>query len=128
MSGATTPTAPSASPGRWSRPSDPSRLGELFARMFGADAVRRSPDCWSLVVGLSRFDVMSPAALARAFGDTAPDGGGRDEFMAALTLRTRSLDTAAAALASGDITARREAERIVVPATEAFGVTLEFQA
>ena len=107
---------------------DPSVLGDLFARMFGADAVRRVPDGCCLVLGLAQFDVLSPAALARAFGDAAPDGGGRDQFMAALTLRTRSLDTAATALEAGGVAARREADRIVVPAAAAFGVALEFRA
>ncbi len=106
--------------------SDPSRLGALFGRMFGTDAVQPTADGCSLAVGLSRFDVVTPAALLRMFGDAAADGGGRDEFMAALTLRTRSLDTAAAALVVGQVTTRREETRIVVPATAAFGATLEF--
>ena len=66
--------------------------------------------------------------LAHRFGDAAPDGGGRNEFMAALTIRTRSLKLAAAAFASGAITGvRHESQRILVPATETFGVTLEFR-
>ena len=49
--------------------------------------------------------------------------------MAALTIRTRSLERAAAALAAGQIDGvRREPDRIVVPATETFGVTLEFRS
>ena len=107
---------------------DPTVLGGLFARMFGADAVRQTSDGCSLLLGLSRFDVVTPAALRSEFGDAAPDGGGRDSFMAALTLRTSSLDAAAAALAQGGVAARREADRIVVPAGSAFGATLEFKA
>ncbi len=73
--------------------------------------------------------MVTPAALAHAFGDAAPAGDGREEYMAALTIRTRSLDGAAAALAAGQIRGvYRGADRIVVPATEAFGVTLEFRA
>ena len=68
-------------------------------------------------------------ALAGEFGDAAPAADGRDEYMAALTIRTRSLERAATALAAGQIRGvRREADRIVVPATEAFGVTLEFRS
>jgi hypothetical protein len=49
--------------------------------------------------------------------------------MAALTIRTRSLDGAAAALQTGNISGvKRTAERIIVPATETFGVALEFVA
>jgi hypothetical protein len=108
---------------------DPSVLGALFARMFGEDAIRRSGSGCSLAVGLSRFDVITRDALAGEFGDAAPAADGRDEYMAALTIRTRSLERAATALAAGQIRGvRREAERIVVPATETFGVTLEFRS
>jgi hypothetical protein len=108
---------------------DPSVLGALFARMFGEDAIRRSGSGCSLAVGLSRFDVITKDALAGEFGDAAPAADGRDEYMAALTIRTRSIERAATALAAGQIRGvRREADRIVVPATEAFGVTLEFRS
>jgi hypothetical protein len=108
---------------------DPASLGTLFARMFGDGAMRRTGDGYSLAIGLSRFDVITPADLAREFGDAAPAADGRDEYMAALTIRTRSLDGAAAALQTGQISGvKRTAERIIVPATETFGVTLEFVA
>ncbi len=107
---------------------DPSVLGALFVQMFGAEAVRRTSTGYALVVGLSQFHVISLDQLSREFGDAAPASDGREDFMAALTIRTRSLDRAAAALASGAIAGvRRDAERIVVPATEAFGVALEFR-
>ena len=106
---------------------DPSVPGAVFARMFGDDAVRRSADGCSLAVGLATFDIVTPAALRREFGDAAPQDSGRDSFMAALTLRTRSLDSAAAALAQGGIDVRRESGRIIVPAADAFGVALEFR-
>jgi hypothetical protein len=108
---------------------DPSSLGRLFMRMFGANAVRQRTTGCSLVIGLSHFDLVTPAALAHEFGDAAPAGDGRDEYMAALTIRVQSLDGVAAALAAGQIRGvYRGADRIVVPATEAFGVTLEFRA
>jgi len=103
---------------------DPSVLGELFARMFGSDAMRNIQGGCSLAVGLSRFDVLTIEEIARQFGDAAASGDGRDEYMAALTVLTRSLEMAARAIANG----RREADRIVVPASQAFGVTLEFRA
>ena len=107
---------------------DPSMLGGLFARMFGGDTVRHSASGCSLIVGLSQFDVISLDQLAREFGDAAPLADGRDEFMAALTIRTRSLELAASALTAGGITvARRDADSIFVPATETFGVALEFR-
>ena len=108
---------------------DPWLLGQLFKRMFGEDAVQPSATGCSLAVGLSNFDIVTPAGLAHQFGDAAPAGDGREEYMAALTIRTRSLDGTAAALAKGQVPGVfRGRDRIVVPATEAFGVTLEFRA
>jgi hypothetical protein len=108
---------------------DPWLLGLLFRRMFGEDAVQPSATGCSLAVGLSNFDIVTPAGLAHQFGDAAPAGDGREEYMAALTIRTRSLDGTAAALAKGQVRGVfRGRDRIVVPATEAFGVTLEFRA
>jgi hypothetical protein len=107
---------------------DPAKLAGLFARMFGADAVQRDGEGCALHVGLSRFEVVTQAALATSFGRAAPDAAGRDAFMAALSLRTRSLDHAATALAAGGVDACRRNRRIVVPASAAFGVALEFVA
>jgi hypothetical protein len=105
----------------------PASVGAVFARMFGNDAVRNAADRCSLAVGLSQFDVITPDALKREFGEAAPDGTGRTQFMASLALRTRSLRSAAAALAAGGVSGvRQSASRIVVPASSAFGATLEF--
>jgi len=108
--------------------SAPAAIGALFARMFGADAVRPILGGFSLAVGLSRIDIIVPAELARQFGEAAPAPEGRKDFMAALTLRTRSLDRAASALAVGSVNAAREPDRILVPAAAAFGMALEFRA
>jgi len=106
---------------------DPASVGAVFARMFGSDAVRSGADGCSLAVGLSQFDVITPDALKREFGEAAPDGAGRPQFMASLRLRTRSLRDAAAALAAGNVSGvKQSAGRIVVPASSAFGATLEF--
>jgi hypothetical protein len=108
--------------------SAPMTVGALFTRMFGADAVRPILGGFSLAIGLARFDIVTPAELARQFGDAAPAAEGRRDYMAALTFRTRSLDHAANALAAGTISAAREPDRILVPAAAAFGVALEFRA
>jgi hypothetical protein len=90
--------------------------------------VREIADGCRLLVGLSQFDVITPAALQRAYGDAAPEGEGRAEFMAALILRTQSLEAVAKALHSGGISAaRHDSDQIVVPATAAFGTVLEFR-
>jgi hypothetical protein len=106
---------------------DPSAIAALFGRMFGPDAVRAGQTGYTLVMGLSQVDVVTPEALVDEFAGAAPASDGRAEYMAALTIRTRSLEGAAAALAAGRIEGvRRESNRILVPATETFGVTLEF--
>ena len=104
---------------------DPSRLGDLFARMFGPTAVRQIEGGLSLMLGLSRFDVLTAEALRRQFAAMPTVDGGRDEFMAALTIRTRSLEQAYTTLSG--VQAVREADRVVVPASLAFGAILEFR-
>jgi Glyoxalase-like domain len=106
---------------------EPSRLGGLFARMFGAPAVRPTDDGCALILGLSRFDVVTPPALWEMFGGAAPDSRGRRDYMAALTVRTLSLDAVETALEAGGIRGwDRIGTSVLVPAPEAFGVTIEF--
>jgi hypothetical protein len=100
---------------------DPQALGTLFATMFGPATVRPTEGGCTLAAGLARFDVLTPDAVAAQFGDAAPDGGGRSEYMVGLTLRTLSLEMAARA--SG---VRAVANRVLVPAAAAFGTALEF--
>ncbi|HET6606375.1 MAG TPA: VOC family protein [Rhodopila sp.] len=106
---------------------DPDGVGALFRRMFGPQAVRNTDDGCALIAGLSRFDVVTPAALWEMFGDAAAESRGRADYMAALTLRTVSLDAAESALEAGGIRGiDRIGASVLVPASEAFGVTLEF--
>lgn len=108
---------------------DPAASGGVFARMFGRDAVTDIPGGCSVAVGMSRFDILTPQALVNQFGDAAPTGDGRAEFMAALTFRTRSPDATFRVLEAGNIDGFwREDGRIVVPAAAAFGCALEFRA
>jgi hypothetical protein len=106
---------------------DPEGVGGLFRRMFGPQAVRSTDDGYALIIGLSRFDVVTPAALWEMFGDAAAESRGRSDYMAALSLRTVSLDAAERALEAGGIRGvDRIGTSVLVPASEAFGVTLEF--
>jgi hypothetical protein len=102
---------------------DPSRLGAVFAAMFGAATVRKIPGGISLVVGLSRVDVLDHATIATTLGAAARSDD-RPEYMAALTLRTLSLSQAEAALSG--VTLVRAPGRLLVPAAAAFGCVLEF--
>ena len=107
---------------------DPAALGSLFARMFGSDSVGRTADGCTLSAALARVDIVTPAALDAEFGAAAPAAEGRDQFMAALTLRTLSLDRAASALHDGGIAAVQNSQDITVAASDAGDVTLVFQA
>ena len=106
---------------------DPSEPGALFGRMFGSGAVRPIEGGLTLTVGVSRFDVVTPAALGAEFGDAVPDSGGRDSYMAALEFRTCSTDAAWQAIERGGVTAARRLNgRGIVPAVAAVGATLAF--
>jgi hypothetical protein len=105
----------------------PHVFGDLFARMFGAKAVRPADDGCTLSLGLARFDIVTPGALWEMFGQAAPDSRGRRDYMAALTIRTLSLDAVETALEAGGIRGwDRIGTSVLVPAAEAFGVTIEF--
>ena len=107
---------------------DPAILRDLFARMFGEAALTTVPGGVSLLTGLGRIDVLRHEAVAALLGSAAGPTEGRAHYMAALTLRTRSLDMARAALATGGVTAKNQAGRILVPASAAIGCPIEFIA
>jgi hypothetical protein len=108
---------------------DPARLAGLFARMFGAAAVRPIAGGFRLAVGLSRFDVVDPRELSARFGAAAAPALGRAEWMAALVLRTQGLDMAEAALREGGVAlAVRTPDRVLVGPDATMGVTLAFVA
>jgi hypothetical protein len=108
---------------------DPAKGAKLYADMFGTDNVRdkngAKTDGKTVVIGNSRFDIVTAAALKAEFGAAVPDDS-RPAYMAGLTLRTVSLDKAARALQAGKIEFTREDGRIVVPAREAVNAVLEF--
>ena len=105
---------------------DPAAGAKLYADMFGPDAVRDIRNGRKVVIGNSRFDIVTEAEMKAQLGDAAPDADGRKAYMAALTLRTTSLATAAAALEAGKIAFIEKDGRLIVPAKEAMNATLEF--
>jgi len=106
---------------------DPAKGARLYADMFGPENVRDLKGGKTVVIGNSRFDIVSAAALKAELGDDAvPDAQGRGAYMAGLTFRTTSIAKAAQALQAGRIDARRAAGRIVVPAKQALNAVLEF--
>ena len=113
-------TAPSRSSARVIVEPDPAAGAKLYADMFGPEAVRDIKHGKKVVIGNSRFDIVTEAELKAQFGDAAPDADGRKAYMAALTLRTTSLAKAAKALEAGEIPFIDEKDgRLIVPAKEA---------
>ncbi len=105
---------------------DPAKGAQLYAQMFGPENIRDIKGGKSVVVGNSRFDIVTEATLRAEFGDAAPSAEGRPAYMAGLTLRTLSLGKAKAALVAGGIESVTRDGRIVVPAREAMNAVLEF--
>ena len=106
---------------------DPAAASKLYANMFGPENVREIKGGKSVVVGNSRFDIVTEAELKAQFGDAVPDAQGRKAYMAGLTFRTVSVDKAARALQAGKIGGvAQSAGRLVVPAKQALNAVLEF--
>jgi quinolinate synthase len=94
--------------------------------MFGPESVRDIKGGKTVVVGNSRFDIVTEAALKAEFGDAAPDAEGRKAYMAGLTFRTVSLAKVAHALQEGKIDFVQSPGRLVVAARQAVNAVLEF--
>jgi hypothetical protein len=105
---------------------DPAAGAKLYADMFGPGAVRDIKGGKAVVIGNSRFDIVTDAELKAQVGEAAPNAEGRKAYMAGLTFRTTSLSKAAQALKAGKIAFTQSAGRITVPAKEAMNAVLEF--
>lgn len=105
---------------------EPDAVAELYRRMFGRETVRPVSGGFRLAIGMSRLDILSPGAIADAFGTAAPDAANRTAYPAALGFRVCRLDDTLRLLDENGVAARRDGGRALVPASEAFGATLEF--
>jgi hypothetical protein len=106
---------------------DPARGARLYADMFGPETVRDIEGGKTVVIGNSRFDIVTEATLRKQFGEAMPDPDGRAAYMAGLTFRTTSLARAARTLEGSGIAGTRTQDgRLVVPAKQAMNAILEF--
>ena len=106
---------------------DPAKGAQLYADMFGADNVRTISGGKSVVIGNSRFDIVTERVLQQEFGRSVPDAEGRPAYMAGLTFRTNSLAKVGKALEVGGIMGvTRHGGRIIVPANQAVNAVVEF--
>ena len=106
---------------------DPAKAAGLYADMFGADAVRQIEGGRAVIIGLSRFDILTAEAFGVQVGREAmPDSAGRPAYMAGLAFRTTSLARAAASLRQGSIPFVERGGHLVVAAREAINAVIEF--
>ena len=106
---------------------DPAAASKLYADMFGTDNVRDIKGGKTVIIGNSRFDIVTEPTLKAEFGAAAPDAEGRKAYMVGLTFRTTSLAKAARALQAGKIEGVvQDKTRVVVPAKQAMNAVLEF--
>jgi hypothetical protein len=109
---------------------DPARDAALYEKMLSVSAQSVSAD--ESAVALDGFTIrfISAQRHAQRFGAGNLDPGGRDNFMAALVIRTSDIASARECLAACRGTRRVEAERsaarVTVQASEAFGCVIEF--
>lgn len=107
----------------------PEKTAGIFTDLFGAAAVYPVEGGFAVPAGRAQVLVLAPSAVAARFGAAAPplpDDG--QSGMAALGVRVRRLDQARRALAAGDLPFEALGDRLVVPATAAFGVAVAFFA
>jgi hypothetical protein len=106
---------------------DPASASKIYADMFGNEAVHDIDGGKTLIVGNSRFDILTEAALRNQVGaDAMPEAQGRKAYMAGLTFRTLSVPKAARYVQENGIAAVQKADRLIVPAKQAFNAVLEF--
>ncbi len=107
---------------------DPASASIIFGRVFGPNAVRQAPaGVRRLAAGAVQVDLMVPEMLTARFGNAEPDPAGRTDYMAGLRIRTASLSQTARVLQVAQIPGVKiESQRIIVPASKAMNVVLEF--
>ncbi len=97
-----------------------------YRTLFGDNLVSAIPNGLRLAVGLGNLDIVTLAEAAAQFGAALPGALGRSTYMASITFRVAAMARAKAAL--GDAALRSDRGGLVVPASRAFGATLEFVA
>ena len=104
----------------------PHRIGTLFATMFGEASAHLDGETCVLKTATATIEVMQRSEVERTFGDGSPDLGPRDEAPVAVTFACDDLRKSLQSLRAADVDIRSESERLVVPASRALNVTLEF--
>jgi catechol 2,3-dioxygenase-like lactoylglutathione lyase family enzyme len=104
---------------------DPQRTGSLFRGLFGDNATADRNGGQIIAAESAQVELATPEAVQAEFGDAAANPAGRNEYMAALGIRVRSLPAAEQCLRSVP-GLRVEPHRLVVPADAAFNTAIAF--
>ena len=106
---------------------DPAASVQPLSKMFGPQALRAGlNENWTLAAGSAAIELISHAELAGRLGDAMPDPAGRQDYMAALSLRTSSISQAAQIIAASGVPNVRTDRSILIPASQAMNCALEF--
>jgi len=103
---------------------DPPALAEFFTKLQGAESVRCSDGALAVATARGKIVVATPAAFAARFGE--PSGGPAAPHFAAFRIAGVDAAAEAARLSAARIPYRRAEGAVQVPASAAFGVSIEF--
>jgi Glyoxalase-like domain len=107
---------------------DPDSVAAVFDRMFDGAVARAAGRPHVLRAGTVAVEIWPRDELAQALGAATPDPAGRADHMALVGIRVRSLRGTEDTLRSNGVRHTVEAGRILVPASEAMNVAVEFLA
>lgn len=106
---------------------DPARHAAAAATVFGADAIVRDDEGFTVRLGRAPISYVPRGQFAARFGGQSPARPG--DHAAVLGIKVRDIAVAAAVLRQGGIAPVQTADsRLLVPAPQAAGVMLEFSA
>lgn len=106
---------------------DPAAASQLYAQMFGAEAVRDIEGGKLVVVAQTTLEIVTEPTARQEFGDGLADAAGRATYMAALGFRTVSVKRAGDVLKENGIPfSEAHGGGLLVPARAAFNATLTF--
>jgi catechol 2,3-dioxygenase-like lactoylglutathione lyase family enzyme len=104
---------------------DPPAFGSFFARLQGSDSVRVIDGALVVATARGRITMMTPRAFEARFAALPPGGGG--PHLAAFRIAGADTEALAARLTQAGVPHRLADGVVQVPASAAFGVTIEFR-
>jgi len=104
---------------------DPSRLAELFTRLFDPGTVQNTSEGPTIQAGNARIDIRTEATVIAELGEASPQPAGRADYMAGLTFRVAAFESTARVLTflPG---LRRTQDTLIAPASACGNVALTF--